>query len=75
MGWVVLGGWMGHWWLDGWVMGWLVGGFMGWVVGGFMGWLCVWLCGWWWVGGWGVHRVGAYTHPPMNSYNVKYLIL
>ena len=23
------------------------------------------------VGGWRVHRVGAYTHPPMNSYNVK----
>ena len=27
------------------------------------------------VGGWRVHRVGAYTHPPMNSYNIKYLIL
>ena len=27
-------------------------------------------CGWWW-GGWRVHRVGAYTHPPKNSYNVK----
>ena len=23
------------------------------------------------VGGWRVHGVGAYTHPPMNSYNVK----
>ena len=23
------------------------------------------------LGGWRVHRVGAYTHPPMNSYNVK----
>ena len=23
------------------------------------------------VGGWRVHKVGAYTHPPMNSYNVK----
>ena len=26
--------------------------------------------GWWW-DGWRVHRVGTYTHPPMNSYNVK----
>ena len=24
-----------------------------------------------WVGGWRIHRVGAYTHLPMNSYNVK----
>ena len=23
------------------------------------------------VGGWRVHGVGAYTHPPMNSYNVN----
>ena len=23
------------------------------------------------VDGWRVHGVGAYTHPPMNSYNVK----
>ena len=23
------------------------------------------------VGGWRVNGVGAYTHPPMNSYNVK----
>ena len=23
------------------------------------------------MGGWRVHVVGAYTHPPMNSYNVK----
>ena len=47
-----------------WVGGEVVGG---WVVGGFMG-------GWWWGawwGGWRVHGVGVYTHPPMNSYNVK----
>ena len=24
-----------------------------------------------WLGGWRVNGVGAYTHPPMNSYNVK----
>ena len=23
------------------------------------------------VGGWRIHVMGAYTHPPMNSYNVK----
>ena len=39
---------------------------VGWVVGGFMG---VWMgCG---MGDWRVHGVGAYTHPSMNSYNVK----
>ena len=27
------------------------------------------------VGGWRVNGMGAYTHPPMNSYNVKDLIL
>ena len=56
-------------------MGWGIGGFMGWVV------VVVWvvLGFMWWVGGmvhvglggWRVHGVGAYTHPPMNSYNVK----
>ena len=39
------------------------GWFMGWVVCGGMGGSGV---GYWWV-----HGVGAYTHPPMNSYNVK----
>ena len=24
-----------------------------------------------WVGGWRVHGVGRYTHPPIKSYNVK----
>ena len=55
--------------LDGsWGGRWVV---MGWWLKGSWG-------GWWWgsVGGvgmgcWRVHGVGAYTHPPMNSYNVK----
>ena len=51
-----------------WVGGGVVGG---WVVGGFMVWVGGWWCEWWWVGGWRVNGVGAYTHPPMNSYNVK----
>ena len=37
------------------------------VGGGFMG---GWLCGGG-MGCWRVHGVGANTHPPMNSYNVK----
>ena len=62
MGWVVVGGWRVYW-----VDGWVVGGFMGW-------WVCSgvgsdWVHGG--VGGLRVHWVGAYTHPPMNSYNVK----
>ena len=40
-----------------WVGGGVVGGFMGWVHGGVVGWR--------------VHGVDAYTHPSMNSYNVK----
>ena len=52
-------------------MGWVV---VGWVVVGFMGWVGVVGGGGGvhgGVGGWRVHGVGAYTHPPMNSYNVK----
>ena len=44
------------------VVGWVVEGFMGWVGGG---WVAV------GVGGWRVHGVAEFTHPPMNSYNVK----
>ena len=51
---------------SGWVVGWLEGSWGGWVCGvvgggGVHGGL----------GGWRVNGVGAYTHPPMNSYNVK----
>ena len=38
------------------------------------GWCCGWVCGVvgdGGVGGWRVNGVGTYTHPPMNSYNVK----
>ena len=38
---------------------------MGWVGDGVDGWR---IHG---VDGWRVHGVGTYTHPPMNSYNVK----
>ena len=48
---------------------------MGWLEGSWGGWWGEWLKGswdgWWWGGWWRVHGVGAYTHPPMNSYNVK----
>ena len=69
------GGWRIHW-VDGWVMGWVVEGFMGWVVvwvlgrTSWIGWMCDGV-GNGGVGGCRVHWVGAYTHPPMNSYNVK----
>ena len=61
--------------MGGWVVGRVFEGFMGWVVvgwviGGFMGGLCGCVSGGG-VGGQRVHREGAYTHPPMNSYNVK----
>ena len=73
-------------WFMGWEVGGdgVIGGFIGWMGGGvgvegFMGW---WLEGSWggWVydgvgcgglGCWRVHGVGAYTHPPMKSYNIK----
>ena len=35
------------------------------MVGGFIGWVGD------WVAGWRARQVDAYTHPPMNSYNVK----
>ena len=65
MEWVVVG-WMEGSWGGWWQGGWLEGSWIGWVCGGVgsggvhgkMG-------------GWRVHGVGAYTHPPMNSYNVK----
>ena len=48
------------------VGGWLESSWGGWVYGGVGG------CGvHGWVGGWRVHGVSEYTHPPMNSYNVK----
>ena len=51
---------------DGWLEhswgGWLEGPWGGWVFGGVG-------CGG--VGCWRVHGVGAYTHPSMNSYNIK----
>ena len=56
MGWVVVG------WLEGSLGGWVVDGVGGWRVHGM---------GSDGVGGWRVHGVGAYTHPLMNSYNVK----
>ena len=62
------------------VVGWVV-------AEGSWGWLCVWVVEGSWIGwvcggvgssrmpgglgGWRVYRVGTYTHPPMNSYNVK----
>ena len=66
-----LGGGMVVEWLESLLCGWCV---VGWVVGGFMGWLvrvfmagCVCGCvGGGGVGGWRVHRVAAYTHPPMK---------
>ena len=46
------------------------GGVGGWFEGSWGG--CVCSCvGGGGVGGWRVHRLGAYTHPPMDSYNVK----
>ena len=51
------------WWI---VVGCLEGSWGGWLEGLWGGWVCG-----GGVGGWRVHRVGAYTHPPMNSYNVK----
>ena len=56
MGWVVRE-WLKGSWGGWWVVGWVVGGFMGGV--GCVG-----------AGSWRVHRLGAYTHPPINSYNV-----
>ena len=53
-------------------MGWVVVG--GWLEGSWIGWVCGGVDKWWvhdGVGGWRVHGVGAYTHPSMNSYNVK----
>ena len=41
----------------------------GWRVHGVGGWVVVWVVVGWVVGGF--PGVGAYTHPPMNSYNVK----
>ena len=67
---MVVGGWRVHG-VGGCVMVWVV---VGWVVGRFMG---GWVCGGvnggvpGGVGGWRVNGVGAYTHPPINSYNVK----
>ena len=62
-------------WVSGWVVvGWMVGGFVsgGGVGGGFMEWVVVGCM----VGGWLESLWGsAYTHPPMNSYNVKRLII
>ena len=69
---MVMGCMEGSW--GGWVEGWVVEGFMGWVVGWFEGSWDGWVCGGVSGGGvgcWRVHGVGAYTHPPMNSYNVK----
>ena len=73
---IKVGGWWGGWWVHG-VGGCRVHGVGGcggvgvvWVVVGFMGWVGGWWCGWWWGGCWRIHGVGAYTHPPMNSYNV-----
>ena len=57
---------MGRWWA-----GWRVGG---WRVHGVGVCVCDGVGGGGvhgWVGGWTVNEVGAYTHPPMNSYNVK----
>ena len=56
-----MGGWWG-WWLKGSWSGWWWGGSLEGSWGG-------WMCGG--VGCWRVHGVGAHTHPPMNSYNVK----
>ena len=60
------GGWVGGWWWYGWLKGswggWLKGSWGGWVCGGVGGGA---------VGCWRIHGVGAYTHPPINSYNVK----
>ena len=55
----------------GWLEGSKVGGcWGGWLKGSWDGWLCDGVGGGG-VGCWRVHGVGAYTHPPMNSYNVK----
>ena len=59
-------GWSEGEWLEGlwggWWCGWLESSWGGWVFGGGLH------SG---VDGWRVHGVGAYTHPPMNNYDVK----
>ena len=54
-------------WLKGSLGGWWWGG---WLEGSWGGWVCG-SVGGGGLGCWRVHGVGAYTHPPMNSYNVK----
>ena len=62
----VVGGWVVERFMVWVVVRLVVGGFMGWVHGGMDG---GGVCGG--VHGWRVNGVGAYTHPLMNSYNVK----
>ena len=76
---IKVGGWWDGWKLGGWrvhgvggcVMVWVVVG--GWLEGSWGEWVCGGVSGGvhGGVGGWRVNGVGAYTHPPMNSYNVK----
>ena len=65
--------------MAGWVVVWVLEGFMGWwwwggwLEGSWGGWVCG-CVGGGGMGYWRVHGVGAYNHPPMNSYNVKIFI-
>ena len=53
------------------MVGWLEGGWFGGSWGGWVGGVVGGGGVHGGIGGWRVNGVGAYTHPPMNSYNVK----